>query len=255
MANSSQGGINSVEHALELLVLLGQNESVGVSQVAQALDIAPSSSHRLLNTFCSSGFAVRGVDRRYGRGPAFFRLSEANHPTHETLRKLLTPYLEDMTKEMQETSHLAVLEGPYVRFLNSVEVNRPLRVSSRAGRLLPAHKTSCGKALLGELSDTEVFEIYRNSDASFAKDVLSNFDVFQKKLQQTRNHGFGYNNGESETGIVAISVCVRPRSGKGLATLTVSMPTVRLNRANTPKWASRVKAYANRAAISLGITS
>lgn len=254
MANLKAGGINSVEHALQLLLLLSQSESVGVSEVAEALGVAPSSSHRLLNTLCALDFAVRGANRRYFRGPSFFRLGAANLPTHETLRKLLTPYLEDMTKEMHETSHLAVLEGPYVRFLNSVEASRPLRVSSRAGRLLPAHRTSCGKALLSELSNTEILEVYRSSEAPFAADVLAHFEHFCKKMEQTRSRGFGYNNGESETGIAAISVCVRSGSGKAMVALTISMPSARLNRTQTSNLAVRVKAYAGRAAMSLGIT-
>ena len=54
-----------------------------------------------------------------------------------------------MTK-LGETCHLMVLEGNGVRFIDSVEGKHVLRVGSRVGRLLPANRTSGGKALLAE---------------------------------------------------------------------------------------------------------
>lgn len=251
--NDNRSGINSVEHALELLVHLSRRESVGVSEVASLLGIAPSSAHRLLATFCDARFAVQGSNRRYGRGPAFVLLGDGNLPTTEMLRKLLTPTLEEMARELEETAHLVVLEGCFVRFLNSVEANRPLRVSSRAGRLLPAHRTSCGRILLCDLSDEEVSELYRTESSPVADEVLGDFDSFLKKLDQTRKQGFGLNHGESEAGVVAISACVRTRSGKGIAALSLSMPSVRLDDLSTPEMARQVKLFAEKAADSLGI--
>lgn len=252
VAKKDYNGISCVENALDLLVLLSRRETVGVSEVSQVLGIAPSSAHRLLNTFCASKFATKGADRRYSRGEAFFLLGDGNLPTHETLRKLLTPYLEEMTRELGETSHLVVLEGCNVRFLNSIEANRPLRVSSRAGRLLPAHKTSCGKALLSEMSDREVFELYSSDQGCPISEVLGDFKAFRRQLEITRRQGFGLNLGENETGIVALSACIRTRAGRGFAALSLSMPSVRLDPAQASRMARSVIAYAGKAARSLG---
>ena len=247
----SKYGIGSVENALELLLILSRNETVGVSEVADAIGIAPSSAHRLLKTLCSCNFAVRAPHRRYGRGPAFFWLGEGSIQTHKSLRKLLGPWLDDITKDLGETSHLVVLEGCSIRFLMSVEANRDFRVTSRAGRLYPAHRTSSGKVLLSNLSDDEVLDLYSSYNSAAAKEVLRNFDHFRKELQKTREQGFGLNLEESEAGLVSVSSCVMTWTGKQIAAFSISMPTVRLKMSDTDKIGQRMKEYAAKAAKSL----
>jgi len=254
MQKISKYGIGSVENALELLLILSRNETVGVSEVAEAVGIAPSSAHRLLKTLCSCNFAVQAPHRRYSRGPAFFWMGDGSIQTDKTLKKLLGPWLEDITKEFGETSHLVVLEGCSIRFLKSVEANREFRVNSRAGRLFPAHRTSSGKALLSNLSDDEVFDLYSSYNSSSAREVLGNFDQFLSELEKTRQQGFGLNLEESEAGLVSVSACVKTWTGKQIAAFSISMPTVRMKLSDTDKLGRRMIEFASRAETSLGIS-
>ncbi len=246
-------GIGSVENALELLLMLSRNETVGVSEVAEAVGIAPSSAHRLLKTLCSCNFAVQAPHRRYSRGPAFFWLGDGSIQTNKTLRRLLGPWLEEITKDLGETSHLVVLEGCSIRFLKSVEANRDFKVNSRAGRLFPAHRTSSGKALLSNLANEEVLDLYSSYNSSSAKEVLGNFDQFLNELEKTRQQGFGLNLEESEAGLVSISACVKTWTGRQIAAFSISMPTVRLKLSDTEKLGRRMIEYASRAEASLGM--
>ena len=254
MQKMSKYGIGSVENALELLLMLSKNETVGVSEVADAIGIAPSSAHRLLKTLCSCNFAIPASHRRYSRGPAFFWLGEGSIQTHKVLKKQLGPWLDEITKDLGETSHLVVLEGCSIRFLRSAEANRDFRVSSRAGRLFPAHKTSSGKALLSSLSDEEVFDLYSSYKSVIAKEVMSGFDQFIKELEKTRQQGFGLNLEESEAGLVSISACVKTWTGKQIAAFSVSMPTVRFRLTDTEKIGRKMIEYASRAGANLGIS-
>ncbi len=251
---SSRDGIGSVENALELLLMLARNESVGVSEVAEAVGIAPSSAHRLLKTLCSCDFAVPAPHRRYSRGPAYFWLGEGSIQTHKTLNRLLGPYLEDISRDLGETSHLVVLEGCNIRFLKSVEANRDFKVNSRAGRLYPAHRTSSGKALLSSLSDAEIFDLYSSYSSSTSREVLGNFDQFLKELEKTRRQGYGLNLEESEAGLVSVSACVKTWTGRQIAAFSVSMPTVRLKLSDTEKIGRRMIEHASRAEVALGMS-
>ncbi|MDA8270873.1 MAG: IclR family transcriptional regulator [Actinomycetota bacterium] len=254
MQKISKYGIGSVENALELLLMLSKNETVGVSEVADAVGIAPSSAHRLLKTLCSCNFAIPAAHRRYSRGPAFFWLGEGSIQTQKTLRRQLGPWLDEITKDLGETSHLVVLEGCSIRFLKSVEANRDFRVNSRAGRLFPAHRTSSGKALLSSLSDEEVFDLYSSYNSAIAKEVLSGFDQFIKELEKTRQQGFGLNLEESEAGLVSISACVKTWTGRQIAAFSVSMPTIRLKLTDTDKIGRKMIEYASKAEANLGMS-
>src|SRR5262245_23919776 len=72
---SQSEALRSATRALALVAFLAeQRQPVGVTQVAEALQVAPSSAHRLLATLVASGFARRTTSRRYRRGHAMLRL-------------------------------------------------------------------------------------------------------------------------------------------------------------------------------------
>lgn len=254
MQKMGKYGIGSVENALELLMMLASSETVGVSEVAEAVGIAPSSAHRLLKTLCSHKFAAQAPHRRYTRGPAFFSLGEEGIRTHKMLRRVLGPFLEEIARAIGETSHLVVLEGCNIRFLKSVEAHREFKVSSRAGRLFPAHRTSSGKVLLSNFTDDEVYDIYSSYNSSSSKEVLRNFDQFRNELDKTRRMGYGLNLEESEAGLVSVSSCVKTLTGRQIAAFSISMPTVRLKLSDTEDLGHRMIEFALKAEESLGIS-
>ncbi|MGH3319037.1 MAG: IclR family transcriptional regulator [Streptosporangiaceae bacterium] len=247
---SRRGGISSVEHALHVLTLLGQRPSVGVSEVAAELDVAASSAHRLLATLQSHGFAVQDSRRRYCAGPAFAEVFQVR-PTHETLRRLVRSHMVELARELGETVHVVVLEGPNVRFLDSVEADQALRVSSRAGRVLPAHCTSGGKALLAELSDAEVAALYPGGLPSWPAPAIATLEELHRHLETTRRRGYGTNIEESEHGIAAIGASLRGSSGETLGAVSASVPTIRLRREAMRGIADAVVRTARKASAAL----
>lgn len=219
--------IASVEHALTALTLLAARPYLGVTEMAQALSISPSSAHRLLGTLCSNGFAVQDSHRKYRLGQAAAGLHA--RPTRETIRQMLHRHLAALAAQVRETAHLVVLDGANVRFLDSVETDRVLRVSSRAGMVLAAHRTSGGKALLADLSDSEV-DSRHPAGLTDATRAVSSLEGLHRELARVRRGGYGINIEESEAGIIAVGACVRAVSGTAVAALSVSVPTVRLSR-------------------------
>jgi IclR family transcriptional regulator, acetate operon repressor len=145
----------SATNVLRLVLMLGEKGKLRVTGVAGALQVAPSTAHRLLAALASCGFAVQAEDRTYVPGPAYVRLRmPADRP--EALVALVGPYLAQLSAATGETTHLMVLDGKSVRFIHSVEGTAALRVASRIGAVIPAHLTSGGKALLAQMTDEQV---------------------------------------------------------------------------------------------------
>src|SRR2546430_11181473 len=91
---------------------------------------------------------VRQEDRyAYVPGPALAAIVRAT-VSEADLRVLARPAIERLAAATAETVHVAVLEGRMVRYVDGVESPRALRMASRAGRTVPAHYVSTGKALL-----------------------------------------------------------------------------------------------------------
>jgi DNA-binding IclR family transcriptional regulator len=74
--NGEGDGVQSVERALAILVLLGQStDPVGVTSLGQMLGLPKSTVHRLLSTLQQSGFVDRHAGGRYGVSPLALRVA------------------------------------------------------------------------------------------------------------------------------------------------------------------------------------
>ncbi|MBZ4019436.1 transcriptional regulator [Streptomyces purpurogeneiscleroticus] len=230
-------GLESVDNALTLLLLLRRQGRVRLSEAADHLGVARSTAHRLLATLRGRGFAVQGTDKAYRPGPALYRLGMSRRSEYELL-ETARPHMLWLNDRLGETVHLMVRIGAEVRFLHSIEGTHALRVGSRIGAVLPAHLASGGKALLAELTVAELAEI-RTAAASAAsaqqgpdEAAAQGFDpeALHRSLAPVRRRGYAINSGDTERGVSAVGAAVHEPGGQAVAALTVSAPSLRFTR-------------------------
>lgn len=238
MRNSK--GLESVDNALHLLLLLREHGRIRLSEAADSLGVARSTAHRLLSTLRNRGFAVQGADKAYRPGPALYRLGLSARTDYELVEAARAPMLH-LNEAVGETVHLMVRTGVQVRFLHSVEGAHALRVSSRAGALLPAHLASGGKALLAELTEGELGELYAAGAADGAAgegdspEEAVEAGALHRRLDGVRRAGFAVNTEGTERGITAVGAAVHDAGGRAVAALAISAPTLRLPRSRLPE--------------------
>jgi len=210
-------------NVLRLVLMLGERGSLRVTGVAEELQVAPSTAHRLLSALAQCGFAVHADDRTYLPGPAYVRMRlPVRHP--EALVALVAPYLARLSELTGETTHLMVLDGRNVRFLHSAEGTAALRVASRTGATIPAHLTSGGKALLADRDDDEVRQLYGCAEPRGSADPVSVEDLVLE-LKRVRQRRVAENVQESEPGISAMGIAFRRHAYS--AAISVSIPSIR----------------------------
>ena len=84
-----------------------------------------------------------------------------------------------------------------VRFIAEVECSRALRVGHRTGMVFPAHLTSGGLAMLAELDDEAITELYAEPGED---EEAPDFLTLLPRLTSIRQQGFALNHGLSEQG-------------------------------------------------------
>jgi IclR family acetate operon transcriptional repressor len=230
--------LRSVENALLVLALLLNGRPLRVTDVAAELGIARSTAHRLLTTLRAYGFAAQGSDRQYRAGPALSKVE---------LAPRLRPTLEALALEVNETVHLMVLEGPNIRFIDSIEAQRTLRVGSRIGVTLPAHLTSGGKVLLAELKQSAIDALFANAAQPGGIDPGTLATV----LAEVRERGYASNIEESEIGVCAVGAAIRDPFGRPLAAIAIAAPSARTSSADLSRLGETVRAVANRVSKEL----
>jgi IclR family acetate operon transcriptional repressor len=225
--NKPPYAIESVDNALRILQTLRDSGQVRVSDVAAELGVARSTAHRLLAMLVYRDFAVQAEDRSYRPGPAIAAEPLRGEPA-QRLRQVMRPHMEALCDQVAETINLVVRLGSQTRFLHTVESAQVLRVGDRQGTILPAWKTSGGKALLAELSDAQLTALLRGANGRPPEGMTAaERRSLVNELRVVRDQGYAENIEESESGVCAVGLCLRDKAGDPVAALSVSAPSVR----------------------------
>ncbi|MBY8850333.1 IclR family transcriptional regulator, partial [Saccharothrix sp. MB29] len=152
--------VKSADRTVELLeVLSSSDRPLTLTELHRELSYPKSSLYMLLQTLVARGWVELDQTRgTYGIGVRAL-LVGTSYLDHDPVVQVAIRVMEQVRREINETVHLARLDGADVVYLASRESEHHLRVVSRVGRRLPAHSTSLGKALLAARAPAEVDSI------------------------------------------------------------------------------------------------
>ncbi len=221
--------LGSVANAARVLkAFTSQTREWGVSDLARHLDIAKSTTHRLLATLADEGLLEQDPDSgRYRLGLAVFDLAAAvqSFDLHEAALTAMT----ELRNRTGETVQVAVLDGREVVYVERLDSPNTLRLFLEVGRRNWAHCTGCGKALLAFSPPEVVDRALKNwrlpSRTSY---TITDHAELRKELAATRQRGYAQNRHESEVGVVSVAAPIRAANGRTVAAVSVAGPADRL---------------------------
>ena len=197
---------------------------VTVAKAAAEVGIDRTVAHRLVATLAARGYLQRDSQGGYRLGPTCVALASAT----TDLRGLARPFLEGVQQATGETVHLVALSGRDVVFIDGIEGVHALRVTSRTGRVLPAHATSVGKAWLAALPPERVAQLYANTDLEpVTARTIRDASALSRELAAVRRRGYAKSRGESENGIGSVGLAVSKDGGEPRAAMSVAVPLER----------------------------
>lgn len=221
--------VESVDHALQILLLLQTQPEIRVTVAAREVGIAASTAHRLLTTLASRGFVTQDrVTKAYRLGRALIELG-VQATSSSNLREVSEPHLKALTVKLGETANLVVLQGSKVQFIAGFESNQQVRTHVLTGTLLPAYATSGGKILLADLSKEALHELYPRGLRKLTTKTKT-FTQLVEELSLVVMRGYAVNQDESESSLSAVAVPLRDMVGRTVAAVAVSAPSARLTR-------------------------
>lgn len=187
--------IGSVDKALRLLLLFRERSTLRLSEAAAEIGVAVSTAHRLLAMLQFHGFVFQDERSRL-------------YVSSMDLRSVARPHLERLCFEVDETVHIAILEGAHVRYVDSAEPSKPLRVASRTGQRLPAHATAVGKLLLSYLEPAQLEALLPGRLEGLTPRTVTSRTKLVCELKERRAQGWAQNTGEAEEDISSIAVAI-----------------------------------------------
>ena len=223
-----RNGVQVLARAATILRLLAADSSGGLtfSELVARSGLPRTTVHRIRGALEHEDFiATDAATGRLHLGPGIMRLAMAKRDLPTVVR----PYLEQLSRELNETVDLGVLDGMHVLFIAQHPApQRSLMVVSRIGAKFPAYCTANGKALLAQLPVDEVKRRLPKRLETPAKHTpISRRDLFAE-LGRVRETGLAYDCEEHRAGICGVGVAVTDIDGSS-ASISVPMPAARFH--------------------------
>jgi IclR family acetate operon transcriptional repressor len=219
-----------LSRALGLLERIAESEAgITLSDLAQAVGLAASTTHRLLNTLEQHGFASLDADRGvWFVGVKAFTVGNAFLADRDVVG-IARPYMRRLMESSGESVNLAILDDAQVVFLAQVQCREMMRMLVRLGGRAPIHASGAGKALLAALSDAEIRDmVTRHGLRVFTANTLDSAQALDADLARVRARGFAIDDEEHAVGLRCVAATLHDEHGDPLAAISLSGPRARI---------------------------
>ncbi|OAN33583.1 IclR family transcriptional regulator [Mycolicibacterium iranicum] len=203
--------VKSAVRTVELLEYLSarQDDPARLREISDALDMPRSSAHALLRTLVAQGWVRSDPSGTlYGIGIRAL-LVGTSYLDSDPYLPLITPFLEELRAELDETFHLGRLDGTDIVYLATRESKQYARLANRVGRRLPAYTTALGKALLAERFETQRDEHVPSALKSLTQHTITDRMQLDHELDEVRVRGYACDNQENTVGLRCFAVPLR----------------------------------------------
>lgn len=220
-----RGGVQVIARAADILrTLKGHSEGLSLVQIAKEVGLARSTVHRIVSALEAEQFVTSTSS--HGRIRLGVGLAPLAAWVNSELRYQLHPFLEILSKEVNETVDLAVLDGNTVFFVDQVAVPHRLQAASAVGATFPLHCTANGKALLAEMSVERVEQLVPEVLSVFTPQTIPTRERLLEELRSIQREHVAYDREEHTEGICAVGTTVQDAMGS-LAAITIPVPSIR----------------------------
>ncbi len=223
--------VQSVERAFLILDLLKENGAgMGISNIANAVGLKTTTTHRLLQTLLHIGVVQQDRDTRYyGLAPQILLYGKAVLDSYDFV-KSAHPILGELSKTVGETVFMGIHDNFELVYVDHVDsLDHVLRMTPQIGRRQPLHCTALGKILLSYMPQTQLQEFLARSNLPrLTENTITDQEVLVEELEKLRSQGFSIDKEETEIGICCVGAPVRGGDGRVVAAISVSGPATRL---------------------------
>lgn len=221
--------IEAVEVTCEILDLLEERESAGVTELAEALGRSKSSVHAYLTTLKDQKYVVKSG----GQYALSFRYLKLADQVKARLGKfeVIENEVDDLADTTGEVSQFATIEQGDLVYLYKAQGESAVETLSSIGVHETPHSTSLGKSILSHLPENEVRDILGSEPfEQKTENTITDYDTLFKELEKIRERGYATDIEENIMGLCCISAPVVLNKETVPGAVSVAGPTSRMTQ-------------------------
>ncbi len=245
--------IGAVSKACLLIEILSTRKSWELADLCKAVGMPKTTVHRMLLTLEDNGYVVQ--EKQRGEYCLSFKLFSIGSRMlrHSSLVDIARPYCRELLEAVDETVNLCVVSGTEMLVVDKQVTSQMLRQDSIVGSSFPLFQSASGKIFLAfaEEEETEkVLELIKEqSPSTRSEEVMRSL---RAELEKVRRTGLAYDYEEVFKGVRCTAAPVYDFQNNLVATLSISAPTVRLNKATSENIERHLIQTAQKISLRLG---
>jgi len=226
----ASGQVQSLTRALAILGAVAEShEGMALTDIAEVVGLAPSTTHRLLTTLEAERFMRFDAQARLWQiGIRAFTVGNAFTRTRDIVA-IARPAMRRLMEDSGETVNLYVEEDGEAICMGQVESRQMMRAIARPGGRVKLHCSGAGKAMLAHMRDDELSRILQAHGLPRVTDkTLDTPRRLRADLAAVRERRFAIDDEEHEIGLRCIAAAIVDEHGRPVAAVSLSGPTARL---------------------------
>lgn len=224
-----------------------------LTELTRATGMSKSTVQRLVYTLEKEGYLLKDInDKSYKLSMKFFQLGSIALKDSQAV-DVAKPYLRRLRDQTGESAYLNIIVDRERMCTDFLPSRHEIQFFVFVGQRSPLYAGASAKVLLSFLSDEEIEEFLRTQPIHKITDqTVAEPAEILKEIEEIRRQGYAVSNQERVVGIYSISFPVFDVSGKVAASISMSIPTVRLKEEEIPEYIERVREAASQISHEMG---
>ena len=222
--------VQSLTRGLSILDALAKGAAgLTLTDVAQRVQLPPSTTHRLLSTLEKMGYAHQAGDlglwyiglQAFTVGTTFLANRDFVAESHVYMHRLM--------EQAGETSNLAILDGTEAVFVAQVQCHEMMRTLVKLGSRVPLHASGVGKALFAALPDPQVDAILKVRGLPRITDnTIVAVETMWAALRVIRQRGYSFDDEEHARSTRCVGAAIYDEHAEPLGAISIAGPSSRM---------------------------
>lgn len=207
-----------------LKALEKETDGISVSELSRITGLPRTTVHRLVTSLEAEHLLIN-ADGSVRLGPALARLAAA---AHTDVAGITRSAIEKLGRRTRETVEISVYRGVHAISVSQYVSDQELRVVSAVGTAFPCHCTAHGKALLANLEDAVIRELYVRPPERRTTCTIGSVSEILHAVSEVRTRGYAIDREEHARGVCGIGISLKPGMSETYA-ISVAVPALRFD--------------------------
>ena len=245
--------VQSIDRAVKILECFNEeNKELRLSEISERLNLNKSTVHGIISTLKYNGFISQDDEtQKYKLGIRFVEFGDLVINSMN-IRNAALPVIDGVSDKIEETVHVAMLDGVDVVWIEKRECTKSIKTSTKIGARLPAYTTADGKMIICYQNKDRIKTYLPKRIPQHTQNTITNKGEFIRKLEEIKKNGYAIDNEEYVEGLKCVAAPIFDHDGKVRFSLSITGPAFRMKEERIKEMIVVIKEAANEISRRIG---